>query len=626
MNIRSQQRAFGSLIIIILLLLAAIPTLMFVNLIDIAGSAATPPIVSTSATTNINSVFATLNGYLQSNGSARTWYGFRYGLSSDSLTNNVTIGTDGTNYTAFDYVASGLNEGTVHFVQAWANNSNSFSNGTVETFWTNSTWANSSLNNRTRIVINNTFIDEDLYDFPVLVTINSTISQCCNDGNSIRFYKNSTVQYYYEIDTWNNTENSSVWVNVTHVYDDVDTVFYLYYNDTNAVSNSTGVNTWNGHFVAVYHMNESAGNLIDSTSNGNDGTFLGNLPSKVVGAIGGGQDLTVAGSDYISLPVGCHQPVTHTWECWFKADAIDANHYLITDVLNGGNLIQFEAPAGNNLKYRAWISSVLKWDIASVVTYGTTWRYCAAAVETSNAILVLDGAEVGSNNTAAPASFGFLNIFIGKHGTDASFSDMVFDETRISNIVRSAAWLKASFHSQNQTTGFLTFTGEIEEGPPSDAFLINGLTSNRITWLGQPNSYVWCNATGTANETMELNMTINVTTNITQIYVWIGDSNNTGEYLNASNISAVFSSDNSTWNTIAVNTTSFVDGGSNVTLNVSSWTDTNGMYGTNPFNETGLTDKTASIFCRFRLNILTTQPVDIYWNSTTWRIYFGYIV
>ena len=586
-------------------------------------------IVRTNTTTNIGTTSATLNSYLQFNGSARTWYGIRYGLSEDSLTNNVTVGTNGANYTAFNYDATGLNEGTLYYIQAWANNSNGFSTGTTKTFWTNSTWANSSLNNRTRIVINHTFIDEDLYDFPVLVTINSTVGQYCDSGNSIRFYKNSTTQYYYEIDTWNTSENSSVWVNVTLVYKDVDTVFYMYYNDTNAVSNSSGPNTWNGNYLGVYHLNESVGSTcFDSTSNGNDATYNGSLPTRIVFGVGYGQDFD-GDNDYIDLPVEMFssglEPLT--LEILFDSDIIGGGfHQRILALSNATSSIQAYSDADGKWNVAAYTGSAL-WDDATVDS-NTYKNYIAYAWDEDSDYTF----RTNTTQVYSKSSFTFIDFvpdvtaYIGIHVDNTTREvDGKVDEIRFSNVRRSNGWTDASFHSQNQTPGFITFTGE-EEERPIDAFVINGLSENRITWQGQPNSYAWCNATGTANETMEINMTINATTNITKILIWVGDSNDTGNYLNASNISVVFSSDNTTWNLLDVNTTSFVDGGSNVTLNVSRWNDTNGMYGTNPFNGTGLTDKTASIYCRFRLDILTTQAVDIYWNSTVWKVYIGYIV
>ena len=638
MKNKSQQHILGSLTIIIMLLLAAIPALMFVNFIDIVSGEVTPPIISTNTTTNINITFAGLNGYLQSNGSARTWYGFRYGLSNDSLTNNVTIGTDGTNCTTFSYTATGLSEGTAYFVQAWANNSNNFSSGIVETFWTNSTWANSTLNNRIRIVINHAFVDEDLYDFPVLVVINSTIGSYCDGGKSIRFYKNSTVQYYYEIDTWNSSSSSFVWVNVTHVYDDIDTVFYLYYNNTNAVSNSSGLNTWNKNYIAVYHMNSTTTTLWDSTENRLGTKDGANNPQEVNGKIAKAQDFEFTNEDkIIADKVGAI--LNMTVELWYEPESdgtyqiILENTYTSDPVSNKGFLL-YRQGSDNKLHFVVQTSTGNMFGVTSTtVLNNDVGYYCTGVLSDENygSVYVNGVREAEDNNiTGNMVDHASAKLRIGCDKFDAvtyrEWIDGIVDEVRISNIARSEAWLKTSFHTQNQTPSFLTFT-ETEEKPPApNVFLINGLTNNRITWQGEPNSYVWCNATGTANETLEFNMTINETTNITQICVWVGDSNDTGNYLNASNISVVFSSDNTTWNTIAVNTTSFVDGGSNVTLNISTWTDTNGMYGTNPFNGTGLTNKTTLIFCRFRLDILIAQPVDIYWNSTVWKIYMGYIV
>jgi len=118
------------------------------------------PSVGTNDTTGTGGkTFATFNGYLTKNGNAATTYGFRYGTDADNLTTNTTVGVGIANGTTFNYAATGLTEGTAYFVQAWAGNSNGFSQGNIKAFWTNSTWANATTANRTRIIINHTFID-----------------------------------------------------------------------------------------------------------------------------------------------------------------------------------------------------------------------------------------------------------------------------------------------------------------------------------------------------------------------------------------------------------------------------------------------------------------------------------
>ena len=65
----------------------------------------------------------------------------------------------------------------------------------------------------------------------------------------------------------------------------------------------------------------------------------------------------------------------------------------------------------------------------------------------SGGITHTDPATIGARNWGAPNS--------------EREWDGLIDELRISSIVRSAAWLKASYNNQFNVSGFLTF-GEIE--------------------------------------------------------------------------------------------------------------------------------------------------------------------
>ena len=152
---------------------------------------------------------------------------------------------------------------------------------------------------------------------------------------------------------------------------------------------------------------------------------------------------------------------------------------------------------------------------------------------------------------------------------------------------------------------------------------LKGLTSNRITWAGEVDDTVWCNSSGTGNEWMEINCTINATYDITELRVWVGDLNNTGStaYINASNITLYASSDNSSYGVPTHNPGNgngvFTDGGCNITLNTTTWNA--GTMGSDPFS----ISSNSSIYVIFKLSIPSGQSVDTYdsISSTAWTVY-----
>ncbi|GAH12560.1 unnamed protein product, partial [marine sediment metagenome] len=132
----------------------------------------------------------------------------------------------------------------------------------------------------------------------------------------------------------------------------------------------------------------------------------------------------------------------------------------------------------------------------------------------------------------------------------------------------------------------------------ASTYQINGLegADKNITWTGIAGETVWSNATVGDGGTMDNYMVINTTDNVTEIWVYCDDLD---AGITASNISMEVSSDGTTW---SGNTVSFSDGGSNITINNSQWANL-WCNGANPFSGDGLTDKTAHIYCRFKLSI-----------------------
>jgi len=170
------------------------------------------------------------------------------------------------------------------------------------------------------------------------------------------------------------------------------------------------------------------------------------------------------------------------------------------------------------------------------------------------------------------------------------------------------------------TSGHVQNLQQLTAGEEPSTASLDGLTAGRITWSGIGGQSVWCNSSGDGTETMDINMTLNATTNITGIRVWVGDMNDTTAYINASNIELYVSSDDTNYGQMGT----YTDGGSNLSINTSTWNA--GSMGTNPFLGEGLTNGTHHIYCRFLLNIPADTPTDIFYSASSdaWKVYIGY--
>lgn len=490
-----------------------------------------------------------------------------------------------------------------------------------------------------QITIDSGQVPGDLTNFPVCINITDAdlITHVTNgSGYDIAFFDSTNVtQYNHEIELFDSTiGNLTAWVNVTSLTGASDTIFYMYYgfDDTNQ-QNRNG--TWDQNYTVVWHFNEP-GLQNDSTVNDNDLVNMTNTPSTMIS----GEDLIGYAVDFDAASVGSYNassPILivppYTVEAAIKPDSASYRGCILSNTINQG--FQMEARAEG-----MWGANMRTTDVAAnlnsadhndydIVDAGVSQMFSLQwAGPDASAYFYKNGGnkteEVAINMDASETSKNFV---VGENGHSALFWDGYVDEIRVSNIVRSDDWILTTGNTYtNATNGsFFLMGDEVVIQGDGSVYSLKGLTSSRITWQGTAGTTVYCNSSGDDYEWMEINMTINASDNVTEIRVWVDDLNNTGptEYVNASNISLLVTN---AANITYYNFGTFADGGSNVTINKTTW-NTYANPITNPFNETGLTDTSTSIFCVFRLTIPSGSSTDIFWSaaSDTYKVYIGHI-
>ncbi len=98
------------------------------------GSSSNVPTVTTNNATNTYSNNATLNGYVNPNGSSDTTRWFEWGTYSSSLNNQTTHYNQGSNADTFSVVVSGLASNTTYYFRAVAQNSQGIAYGSTLSF------------------------------------------------------------------------------------------------------------------------------------------------------------------------------------------------------------------------------------------------------------------------------------------------------------------------------------------------------------------------------------------------------------------------------------------------------------------------------------------------------------
>ena len=117
---------------------------------------------------------------------------------------------------------------------------------------------------RIKFTIDHTKVDEKLIDFPVLINLDSTCSgvfdELGNNSNRISFINfSSGEEYFCEIENWDSSNKSAqLWVKVPTIASDVDTEFYMFY-DNNQANNDYYIGSYNSSNTYIRNIYKETG-------------------------------------------------------------------------------------------------------------------------------------------------------------------------------------------------------------------------------------------------------------------------------------------------------------------------------------------------------------------------------
>ena len=129
-----------------------------------------------------------------------------------------------------------------------------------------------------------------LADFPVLVRLSTAIDGFSysdfqqQDGADLAFLDARGNVLAHEIDTWNTSGESLVWVKIRSFTR--STRIYMVYGNSSYYSSVAATETWSG-FTGVWHMKEASGTVADATGHGLTATPSGSRAAYNIGISGG---------------------------------------------------------------------------------------------------------------------------------------------------------------------------------------------------------------------------------------------------------------------------------------------------------------------------------------------------
>jgi hypothetical protein len=318
------------------------------------------------------------------------------------------------------------------------------------------------------ITINHDQIQEDLENFPVLISIEADADLSAHAFGDDIYFNNAdnSSRYHHEIETFDKSTGKLIaWVNITSLSSTQDTTLWMRYGNSSCPSQENVQGVWGEQYQGVWHLHDD---FIDSTVQGNDATNSGS--TDIAGFIGDGQSFD--GNDYITAPDHCFAASTSwTASTWFISDATSTydHHYLFStgayDDINAVNIwhglqgsntfaemrAQILDSSGHEIEFGDYSGNVYTdndWHLIHVTWNATSHEYS----------LYIDGAlEVSEVNTNVDTGTGTANdLHLGARTDHNSQRFLIgnMDEIRIQDTDRQISWILAEYTNQQNPDTF----------------------------------------------------------------------------------------------------------------------------------------------------------------------------
>ena len=309
-----------------------------------------------------------------------------------------------------------------------------------------------------------------LANFPVLVKISESAvpgfhyADCAAGGADLSFRDAAGNALPFDVDTWDESGTSLVWVLLPEVAPGGATAFKIGWADPNPpAANAASVWTGSGH-KGVWHMNSVS--PADASGSGNDGTAQGSPAVSASGRIGKALSLPTT-SDYVSC--GSNQSNAElkdafTVEAWVNPDsysgkrAFFGKNEFISIKTDGQSAIWVTTPGKTDHKFTN----------LSLPAVNTWWHIAITFQmnESEGCKLYVNGASLKQQDASTIVNqTGSTEMWLGKNQWGENYTGLL-DEMRLAAAIRSADWIAADY-AQVARDDFVEFGAA---GPASMVF------------------------------------------------------------------------------------------------------------------------------------------------------------
>jgi biopolymer transport protein ExbB len=327
---------------------------------------------------------------------------------------------------------------------------------------------------------------EDLLGFPVLVDLAEPELRTGAAGGNVQHPAGHDISFVtpdgellaYDLERYEpSTGNFTAWVRLPIVSASTETRWYLYYGSTVLELGPDPDAVWDDSHAGIWHLTEPDGTRADASGNNNHVAERNNpIPVASSAVIGQAIELRVDQQHYLGIldanQRGLDLTGPMTISFWARAaaqldgwrnvlskwqDGADApqpnnSYYVGMDTFGAGHRLKFalEDASGQTFVYGTTVLAVDTWYHVAAVYDGQAMQVFLNGTSDAAAVPRSTGARDGTAelNVGGKAA----NRDYGHHGA--------LDEVRISNVARSAAWLRTEHDNQRAPDAFVTVGDE----------------------------------------------------------------------------------------------------------------------------------------------------------------------
>ena len=306
---------------------------------------------------------------------------------------------------------------------------------------------------------------ETLTGFPLLVRLDSTevpgfshTQMLSTGGADLAFTsEDGTLLYDHEIETWNPSGTSCIWVRVPALTSQSKLRLWWGKSGESAPSTTARAATWSSGFGGVWHLNQSLGFQTDSSPNALAGTStaMADASTSVIP-----KAATLNGTtSIVTIPnASSLNPSFISVEAWIKTTSTGLCSILSKDNSGLANRVwQFRVNAGK-VEFIPFNATTNATAVSTAVVNDGQFHLVCGTWDGSTVRVFVDGVQSGSTAFSGSLRSGMTNsAFIGRmETTTANYFPGTLDEVRLSQTARSANWIKASYDNQKPGSTLLT--------------------------------------------------------------------------------------------------------------------------------------------------------------------------